>query len=126
MRRLLLDASFLMALTELTLSMEDLLALYPRAELLTTASVVEELRSAGRRARVALEVLRSYGVKILSSESDDADDDLLRCAKRMGCAVATLDLELRRRLLKEGITVIYLRAGKKLVVDDPSKLTEES
>ncbi len=127
MRRLLLDSSFLLALTELSLSMEDLLSLYPRAELLTTASVVREISGlSDRRARVALEVVRSYGVRILEAYSGDADSDLLRAAREQGCAVATLDLELRKRLLEEGVAVIYLRAGKKLVMDDPSRLIEES
>ncbi|MCS7103673.1 MAG: hypothetical protein NZ992_07335 [Candidatus Korarchaeum sp.] len=126
MRKLLLDSSFLLGLTEFSISMEDLLSLYPKAELLTTASVVSELSSlADRRARVALEVLRRYEVRVLSYLSD-ADSDLLMAAKELGCTVATLDLELRRRLLEDGVAVVYLRAGKKLVLDEPSKLAEES
>lgn len=127
MRKLLLDSSFLLGLTELSLSMEDLLSLYPRAELLTTASVVRELSSLGdRRAKVSLEILRRYGVRVLEAYSSNTDDDILRAAKELGCSVATLDLELRKKLSEEGITVIYLRAGKKLVLDEPSKLSEES
>ncbi|MEM0268021.1 MAG: hypothetical protein QXR35_02245 [Candidatus Korarchaeum sp.] len=128
MRKLLLDSSFLLGLTELPISMEDLLSLYPRAELLTTASVVRELSSIrDKRARVSLEVLRKYGVRILETySSNTTDDDILKAAKELGCAVATLDLELRRKLSAEGVAVIYLRAGKKLVLDEPSKLAEES
>ena len=128
MRKLLIDSSFLLGLMELPMSMEELISLYPKATLLTTASVFNELNKiarSDRRARVALEILRNYGVKVLQSYSSNPDDDLLRAAKELNCAVVTLDLELRRKLLEQGITVIYLRAGKKLVIDDPSKLSEE-
>ncbi|MEM3481250.1 MAG: hypothetical protein QW576_06155, partial [Candidatus Korarchaeum sp.] len=103
MRKLLLDSSFLLGLTELPISMEDLLSLYPRAELLTTASVVRELSSIrDKGARVSLEVLRKYGVRILETySSNTTDDDILKAAKELGCAVATLDLELRRKLSAE-------------------------
>ena len=37
----------------------------------------------------------------------------------------TLDLELKGRALDEGIPAIYLRAGKRLVLDDPLRLSKE-
>ncbi|MFI5384248.1 MAG: DNA-binding protein, partial [Methanosarcina thermophila] len=43
-----------------------------------------------------------------------ADDVILRLAKEMGAAVLTNDIELKRRLAKEGIQTISLRQKNKL------------
>ncbi len=128
MRRILLDSSFLLGITELSIGMEELLSIYPRAELLTTRSVMrelEELAGRKRRARVSMEVVRKYGVKVLEGFDGEADEDIVRAAKELGCAVATFDLKLKNELLREGVAVVYLRAKKKLVLEDPSKLSEE-
>ncbi len=121
-----------MALTDIrSLSLEELTKLYPRATLATTKSVVRELNELlkGKRrlqARISMEILEKYNIKIFEEYTGEADSDLLALAKDLGGAVATFDLELKERLLKEDIPVIYLRAGKKLVLDDPLRLSKES
>ncbi len=130
-RYLILDASFLMALGDLMfLSLEDLLRLYPKASFVTTKSVVKELENliGSRRrvqARISLEILSKYGVRVFEDYDGEADDDVLELAMKLkNAAVVTFDLELKERLLRIGIPVIYLRAGKKLVLDDPLKLSK--
>jgi len=130
-RYLILDTSFLMALGDLRfLSLEDLLRLYPKASFVTTKSVVKELENliGSRRrvqARISLEILSKYGVRVFEDYDGEADDDVLELAMKLkNAAVATFDLELKERLLRMGIPVIYLRAGKKLVLDDPLKLSK--
>ncbi len=130
-RYLILDTSFLMALGDLRfLSLEDLLRLYPKASFVTTKSVVKELENLigsrrGVQARISLEILSKYGVRVFEDYDGEADDDVLELAMKLkNAAVATFDLELKERLLRMGIPVIYLRAGKKLVLDDPLKLSK--
>jgi rRNA-processing protein FCF1 len=128
MRRVLLDSSFLLGITELSVGMEELISIYPKAELITTKSVIRELEKLAERkrgAKVAMEVVRGYGVRVLEEFDREADEDIVRAAKELGCAVATFDLELKNKLLREGIPVVYLRAKKKLILEDPSKLSEE-
>ncbi len=132
MRYIVLDTSFLMALTELRfLSLSDLRKFYPNAKLITTKSVVKELESflgGGRRvsASVALQVIERHGIIVDEKYRGEADEDLIALAKELGAVVVTFDLKLKERLLREGIPVIYLRAGKKLVLDDPLRLSKES
>ncbi len=132
MRYIILDTSFLMALAELRfLSLSDLTRFYPNARLITTRSVIKELESflKGKRrvsASVALQVIERHGVLVEEGYGGEADEDLIALAKELGGVVATFDLELKERLLSEGIPVIYLRAGKKLVLDDPLRLSKES
>ncbi|MDF2956371.1 MAG: rRNA-processing protein FCF1 [Candidatus Alkanophagales archaeon MCA70_species_2] len=42
------------------------------------------------------------------------DEALIRLAKQRGAAVLTNDSKLRRKLLKEGVPVVYLREKSKL------------
>ena len=53
------------------------------------------------------------GCQIINSE-DDADHALECLAIRKDAAVFTNDKELKKRLIRKGITVIYLRQGRYL------------
>ena len=50
-----------------------------------------------------------------------ADETLIIMAKRLNAAVATTDLELRDKLRKSGVPVLYLR-GRKWIHFDPEPL----
>ncbi len=132
MKYIVLDTSFLMALSELRfLNLGDLTRFYPNARLITTKSVVKELKGflRGKRkaaASVALQVIEKHNVVVDERYCGEADEDIIALAKELGAAVATFDLELKERLLEGGIPVVYLRAGKKLVLDDPLRLSKES
>lgn len=86
------------------------------------AFVLHELSSIGKSsdkrgkfARLALQIARSF-IRIDSDvEGVDVDEKLLRLAKEEGCAVATADASLRRRLMSEGIRVLLLKG--RMIID---------
>ena len=89
-------------------------------ELVTVEPVISELRKISqgkgkdaKAAKVALELVKKKKIKVLKCEGS-ADSCLLKMSSNS--YVATLDLELKRKLLKLGRKVIYLRAKKYLAV----------
>ncbi len=92
-------------------------------EFVTLEECVEELQKLGRREPI-MNFLSRLGVEIVRStrRHTTADEAILDFAKNERVIVATLDRKLKNRLLEMGVPVIYLRAGKKLVLDDPSRL----
>lgn len=115
----LLDSSFLLIPLEegvdIFSELERLLGL-PRC--LVPKPVLEELKrlqdaaspSEARRINLALRMAeRCEILNVELEEGEEVDDLLLRVARRLKCPVATKDGELRRRLRREGIPVIYLR-----------------
>ncbi len=86
--------------------------------------VLDELSSIGRSfnkrgkfARLALQIAQHFDTIGAAVEGADVDEKILRLAKEMGCAVATADAALRRRLASEGIRVLLL---KDRMIIDPS------
>jgi len=115
----LLDSSFLLIPLEegvdIYSELERLLGL-PRC--LVPKPVLEELKrlrdaaspSEARRINLALRMAeRCETLNVELKEGEEVDDLLLRLARKLRCPVATKDGELRRRLRREGIPVIYLR-----------------
>ena len=115
----LIDSSFLLIPLEdgvdIFSELERLLGL-PRC--LVPRPVIEELRklremaspSEARRIRLALKLAeRCELLDVELAEGEDVDDLLVRLARELRCPVATKDGELRRRLRRVGIPVIYLR-----------------
>lgn len=89
-------------------------------ELLVPTAVVEELKKISTEARREDKVAANVASSLLSRckvvEVDGfADDVILRLAKEEGAAVFTSDIELKRRAINEGLTVVYLRQKKHLV-----------
>ncbi len=89
-------------------------------DLVTVEPVISELRKISqgkgkdaKAAKVALELVKKKRIKVLKCEGS-ADSCLLRMSANS--YVATLDIELKRKLLKLGRKVIYLRAKKYLAV----------
>ena len=90
-------------------------------ELITAPQVVEELKkiyttskkfSDRSAAFLALKLLEKNNVKIVASEGKYADDAIFNLV-RVGSVVATIDLELRKRLEKRA-RVIVVKGHKKL------------
>ena len=115
----LIDSSFLLIPLEdgvdIFSELERLLAL-PRC--LVPRPVIEELRrlremaspSEARRIGLALKLAeRCELLDVELAEGEDVDDLLVRLARELRCPVATKDGELRKRLRRVGIPVIYLR-----------------
>lgn len=93
-------------------------------ELIAPRAVLNELEKLSKfgtpeertAARIGLSL--SSKLKVLDSEGR-TDDVILRLAKEHKSAVGTIDFELRKKLRKEGITVIFLREKSHLAVDGP-------
>ena len=90
-------------------------------ELVTVEPVVKELEfiSQGRgkdakAAKVGLELIKRKKIKVVKTKEKSADKSLIELSE--GNAVATLDVELKKKLMKIGRKVIYLRAKKYLVL----------
>jgi len=125
--RVLLDSNFLMIPMEMHIDVfegiQNLLG--RRVEFILIKQVYDELRTlstatskVGRQAAYALKLAkrcRIMNVEMKASES--TDDAIARVAKDTGTIVATMDLELRRRLRNINVPVIYLRERSRLEVD---------
>jgi len=124
---ILLDSNFLLIPPEegvdIFAELERLLGL-PRCLLPTP--VLEELKrlregaapSEARKIDLALRLAdRCELLEAELREGEGVDSLLLRLAKDMRCPVATNDGELRRRLRREGIPVIYLRQRSHLELE---------
>ena len=128
-KQVILDTSFLLAIAQMRgVSLHQIKERFPRAKLITVSQVLEELkRLKGKRpgVSVAMEVLK--GVEVIRVNGyDNADDAILSLSQDLEeVAVVTFDLNLRKRLVKLGIPVIYLRSKKKLLIDHPAGSYEE-
>ena len=122
------DSNFLMLPMVRRINLRDELdrLLNVNYRLVAPRAVIEELNrltSQGRpiekrRARFALNLMRTWGVEVVESPSCvRVDDAILECALKRGCVVATNDVELKSRLRKLGVPVVYLRGGKRLALE---------
>ena len=63
----------------------------------------------------ALKLMEQKGVKFIDAERNGSvDDSIIDFAKKEGCIIATQDKELKKKALKENISVIFLRQKKYL------------
>ena len=122
--KVILDSNFLFIPSQLGLDIFEAIpdVLCRRVELVIPSPVYEEVRKvAGRMrgpGRLALELAeRCEVVQVELRPGEDVDDLITRLALEWGCPVATNDAELRRRLRRLGIPVIYLRGLGRLEVE---------
>ncbi|MBM5805398.1 MAG: hypothetical protein FJZ49_04975 [Candidatus Verstraetearchaeota archaeon] len=71
-----------------------------------------------RFAKLALEIAKKFDVLKEHAPKAPIDDQLVQMAKSKGYIVATSDSPLRRRLRKEGVSVIYLKHGRLIPESD--------
>jgi hypothetical protein len=91
-----------------------------------TKGVMDELeRISARRtgkvqrfAKLALEIAKKFEVLKEHAPEAPIDDQLVQMAKSKGYIVATSDSPLRRRLRKEGVSIIYLKDGRLIPESD--------
>jgi len=99
-------------------------------DLITIEPVVKELKKLSmgnsrdaRAARFGLKFLEAKSIKVTKTKEDTADKAIVSLSenflrKSEECAVATLDKELKRKLKKIGVKVIYLRNKKYLAIGE--------
>ena len=122
-----MDTSILLDSVEAKIDLVDeirgvLLAPCKVCVLKSTLEELERLERKGpwrrsRAARLARAMLESRDIEIIddaSIECSSVDDMIVQVARGLRAVVATDDGELRRRLVSEGVPVLFLREGKKL------------
>ena len=94
--------------------------------LITTTAVVDELKQLKKSVKIGelkeINFALNLAEKITIIDEilvpgEKVDDQLIRIAQREGCVVATTDSELRRRLRRAGLPVIFLRQTRHLVIE---------
>ena len=96
----------------LDLALRDLLG---EARIIVPGALVGELKHVKHRyAKAALALARKY--EIIPTEYS-GDDAVVEVAFKTGGYVLTNDKELRRRLRKEGVPIIFLRSSTHLAID---------
>ena len=125
--KVLLDSNFLMIPLELHIDVfqeiQNLLG--KRVEFILIKPVYDELQTlsmgsskVGRQAAYALKLAqRCRTMNVEAKARESTDYVIARVAKEKGAIVATLDLELRKRLRNISVPVIYLRERSRLEVD---------
>jgi len=121
------DTSALLSILQLGIDIEDqLTGLVGRFELLIPRAVYDEIealtkkppKSRARLARTVLELISTKGWRILDhSPTLQGDQAILELATKLQYPVLTFDLELRRKLRKHGVPVIFLRKKALLFLD---------
>lgn len=93
-------------------------------ELIVPDLVLKELKGLSRgksrdakAAKFGLKLFKSKDIKVLNTKQRSADKAILKLSEKFSsCAVATLDKNLRQKILESGTKVIYLRNKKYLVL----------
>ncbi len=100
--------------------------------LVTTPAVVDELKQLKKSVKIGEQKEINFALNLaekiiiideILAPGEKVDDQLIRIAQREGCVVATTDSELRRRLRRAGLPVIYLRQTRHLVIEGLIKST---
>jgi rRNA-processing protein FCF1 len=114
--KFLLDTNFLLAPGKHKVDVFRELERFGKPELYTIDLVVKELEKLSRgkgkdgsHARLALELLEKKKIRVLDTGGTSADLEIERIASEEGFAVCTQDRELRERLSREDVIVIFLR-----------------
>lgn len=115
----ILDTNILIYSASKPLNIESELRGLGFSRILVPSFVLDELESIGgskdkrgKFARLALEIAKNFLNVDAAVEGRDVDDKVLHLAKSEGCAVATADAGLRRRLVSEGIPVLILKGSR--------------
>lgn len=123
-KTVILDSSAIMMLFEFQINLEDeltrLLGIY---RIIIPKPIYEELKflsinGKGKKriiAKASLKLIEKYN--IVDSDEKTGDDSVLSIAKKTKGIVVTNDKELKDNLKKISLSVIFLRAKKKLVME---------
>ncbi|OYT45037.1 hypothetical protein CW711_06055 [Candidatus Bathyarchaeota archaeon] len=126
-RKVILDLNFLFVPVHFKIdifeAIEELVGRFEPVVLSTTLDELRRISESGsekvrREAKlVKLLASRCRLMEVQRGVGETCDDVVVRVAKELGCAVATNDRELRRRLRREGITTIFLRGKSRIEIE---------
>ena len=120
----ILDTSAILTLFEFSIDLEDeLTRLLGSYEIIIPSAVLSELKllsESGKgnkkiKSKAALKLIEKY--KIFNIDAKNADDSVFLLAKKLNGFVFTNDGELKNRIKKISLPVIYLRSKQKLVIE---------
>ena len=123
-KTVILDSSAVLMLFEFSIDLEkELTRLLGSYHIVIPTPIVSELEflsENGRgekktKAKASLELIKKYDT--INVDEKGGDDSILDLAKKINGIVVTNDRELRNRLKKISLSVIFLRAKKKLVME---------
>lgn len=126
--KILCDTSFIFSFLTTTTKIADSDLLDTKMEFMVPQTVIKELeglvkKANPKRARLAKEVINKIKENIPVIESDVqtyVDDLLIQMATENMYAVATMDSNLRKRLIKNNIPVITMSNNKIIIISNPS------
>ena len=123
-KTVILDSSAILMLFEFAIDLEkELTRLLGSYHIVVPTPIVRELEflSENRtgkkkaKAKASLKLIKKYDA--IDVEGRNGDDSVLELAKKINGIVVTNDRELRNRVKEMSLSVIFLRAKKKLVME---------
>ena len=123
-KTVILDSSAIIMCFEFSIDLEkELTRLLGAYHIVIPCSIIRELeflsnKGAGNKkikAKASLKLVDKY--ETVSVDEKNADDSLISLAKRINGVVVTNDKELRERLRDASVSVVFLRAKKKLMLE---------
>ena len=123
-KTVILDSSAIMMLFEFSIDLEkELTRLLGNYQIIIPTPILKELTFLSKhgkgekkiKAKASLKLIEKYETFDVINKS--GDDSILELAKRTNSIVVTNDKELKKRLKKSSISVIFLRAKKKLMME---------
>ena len=123
-KTVILDSSAILMLFEFAIDLEkELTRLLGNYHIVVPTPIVRELEflsengtgKKNAKAKASLKLIKKYDA--IDMEGRNGDDSVLELAKKINGIVVTNDRELRNRVKEMSLSVIFLRAKKKLVMD---------
>jgi len=120
----ILDSSAILMLFEFSIDLEDeIVRLLGRCHIVVPRPILDELKVLSEKgkgkakvfAKPALVFVKRF--EIMDIEGFRGDDAVLHLAKKVSGVVVTNDTELKQRIKKAGLHVVFLRGKQKLVLD---------
>ena len=122
-KKVILDSSAIMMLFEFSIDLEEeLTRLLGKHYIVIPIPIIKELEFLSKHgkgnkkiiAKSSLKLVEKYDVMEIEEEGDNA---VFCLAKKHGCVVVTNDGELRKRLKKVSVPVVFLRGKQMLCLE---------
>jgi len=127
MIKVILDSNFLLVPFQFRIDIfEELNNLLGKAQPIILSTTMEELNKIAEKSSTKEHIQFSAALKLAEKceilkvkrrPSESYDDVILRVASDLKIPVATNDAELRKKLRKAGLTVIYVRQKARLIIE---------
>lgn len=123
-KTVILDSSAVIMCFEFSIDLEkELTRLLGSYHIVVPSSIIRELEFLSKKgvgnkkikAKASLKLVENYETVVVDEKN--ADDSLIILAKMMNGVVVTNDKELRKRLRDASVSVVFLRAKKKLMME---------